>query len=255
MITDWYCLFNGLFCWPEAPDLNPRPLFTSPKPVPSSHLTLGTCWENQAPRDEELLYSDPQHGPMRRSYSDQSFGRTPPTTATHLKHAAALHTHLASPRGSGGSPGQRPTSPGLALALPAARTQPKAPELPESHPSLLSPFPRLQAAWQQASQRLLQAISRKYRLNYPETPARRAGEASGRVNSDTPRKRATESWSPEDEGGAVVEFIVLRRQVLKMSRRLAGLERQNGERKNTEMLLFSLLLSACLLNGWLWIRR
>uniref|UniRef100_A0A8K9XM44 SWIM-type domain-containing protein n=1 Tax=Oncorhynchus mykiss TaxID=8022 RepID=A0A8K9XM44_ONCMY len=38
-------------------------------------------------------------------------------------------------------------------------------------------------------------------------------------------------------------------------RRLAGLERQNAECRQTELVLFSLLLSACLLNGWLWIRR
>uniref|UniRef100_A0A8C8JIZ8 Mitochondrial fission factor n=1 Tax=Oncorhynchus tshawytscha TaxID=74940 RepID=A0A8C8JIZ8_ONCTS len=44
-------------------------------------------------------------------------------------------------------------------------------------------------------------------------------------------------------------------QVVKMSRRLAGLEKQNAERRQTELVLFSLLLSACLLNGWLWIRR
>uniref|UniRef100_A0AAY5JY40 Mitochondrial fission factor n=1 Tax=Esox lucius TaxID=8010 RepID=A0AAY5JY40_ESOLU len=44
-------------------------------------------------------------------------------------------------------------------------------------------------------------------------------------------------------------------KVLKMSRRLAGLERQNAERRQTELVLFSLLVSACLLNGWLWIRR
>ncbi|CAB1352456.1 unnamed protein product [Coregonus sp. 'balchen'] len=65
-----------------------------------------------------------------------------------------------------------------------------------------------------------------------------------------------DSWmSPDDEGSAAVEFIVLRRQVVKMSRRLAGLERQNAERRQTELVLFSLFLSACLLNGWLWIRR
>ncbi|KAK0138520.1 Mitochondrial fission factor [Merluccius polli] len=249
----------------EAPDLSPRPLFTSSKPALSTPLTLETCWETQASQEGDFFHRDPLHSPMRRSYSDQGLGRTSPGTPTHLKHAAALHAHLASPRGSGVSlPQQHPTAGG----------PPQAPELPESHPSLLSPYPLLQAArqlGQQASQRLLQAISRKYRrltkhlnqfpqferFNYPETPARvrPAVEASGPVNKDVSRKRTMESWSQEDESGAVVEFIVLRRQVLKMSRRLAGLERQNAERRNTETLLFSLLLSACLLNGWLWIRR
>ncbi|XP_056451507.1 mitochondrial fission factor-like isoform X3 [Gadus chalcogrammus] len=175
----------------EAPDLSPRPQFTSSKPANSTPLTLETCWEHQTYREGEFFHGEPLHSPMRRSYSDQGLGRTPPGTPTHLKHVGALHVHLASP------------------------------------------------------------------FNYPETPARvrPAAEASGPVNKGVSRKRATESWSQDDEGGAVVEFIVLRRQVLKMSRRLAGLERQNTERRNTEALLFSLLLSACLLNGWLWIRR
>ncbi|KAG7260197.1 hypothetical protein CRUP_015348 [Coryphaenoides rupestris] len=205
----------------ETPDLNPRPMFTASKTAQSNPLTLETCWENQGSREGD--HRDLLHSPMRRSYSDQSFGRTPPDTPTHLKYTVA---HLASPRGSGGSLSQCPTGPGAAMALPAGQAQ--APEPPESRPSLLSHYPLLQAAWQlgqQASQRLLQAINHKYRFNDPEAPAR--------------ARRAAEPSGP----------------VLKMSRRLAGLERQNAERRNTEMLLFSLLLSACLLNGWLWVRR
>uniref|UniRef100_A0A8C8FEX9 Mff-like domain-containing protein n=1 Tax=Oncorhynchus tshawytscha TaxID=74940 RepID=A0A8C8FEX9_ONCTS len=52
-----------------------------------------------------------------------------------------------------------------------------------------------------------------------------------------------------------ISTVLSRVQVVKMSRRLAGLERQNAECRQTELVLFSLLLSACLLNGWLWIRR
>ncbi|XP_056451502.1 mitochondrial fission factor-like isoform X1 [Gadus chalcogrammus] len=235
----------------EAPDLSPRPQFTSSKPANSTPLTLETCWEHQTYREGEFFHGEPLHSPMRRSYSDQGLGRTPPGTPTHLKHVGALHVHLASPPRPGGSVCQYPAVPGPAMEVQA---------LPEPPPGLLSPYPLLQGAWllgQQASQRLLQAVGHKYRFNYPETPARvrPAAEASGPVNKGVSRKRATESWSQDDEGGAVVEFIVLRRQVLKMSRRLAGLERQNTERRNTEALLFSLLLSACLLNGWLWIRR
>uniref|UniRef100_A0AAY4EA49 Mitochondrial fission factor n=1 Tax=Denticeps clupeoides TaxID=299321 RepID=A0AAY4EA49_9TELE len=48
---------------------------------------------------------------------------------------------------------------------------------------------------------------------------------------------------------------VLCPQVLKLSRRLAALERQNAERRQTELVLFSLLVSTCLVNVWLWMRR
>ncbi|XP_056141119.1 mitochondrial fission factor-like isoform X4 [Lampris incognitus] len=148
----------------DTSDMNPRPLFTPSKPAFFPALGLEPCWESpSAARDGESFYREPLQSPMRRSYSDQGFGKTPPSTPTHLRQ-------------------------GLVLS---------------GHPSSLS----------------------------------------------------MESWSLEDEGGAAVEVIVLRRQLMKMSRRLVSLERQNAERKNTEVALFSLLLSACLLNVWLWIRR
>uniref|UniRef100_A0A3Q3EIR0 Mitochondrial fission factor n=1 Tax=Labrus bergylta TaxID=56723 RepID=A0A3Q3EIR0_9LABR len=163
---------------------------------------------------DRLTYTSP----IRRSYSDQSFGRTPPGTPTKLKQTLARHP---SSRGSG-----RPL---LQRSSPSAHTSdPQAQHPPSSPYSLSSPQSFLQTARAlglQASQRLLQAVTQK------------------------------ESWSPEEDGGAAVEFIILRRQVMKMSRRLASLERHSTERRNTEVVLFSLLLSACMLNVWLWIRR
>ncbi|XP_072518672.1 mitochondrial fission factor homolog B-like isoform X3 [Salminus brasiliensis] len=140
----------------DAPDLSPRPLF--------SKQSATSVWDLQREAwDKEAQMRDAVQSPLRRSYSDQTFGRTPPGTPTHSKQAQALHS-------------------------PSVTTQ--------------------------------------------------------------------ESWlSPEEESGTAVEFIVLRRQVVKMSRRIAGLERQNAERKQNELVLLSLLLSACLLNGWLWMRR
>ncbi|XP_062309742.1 mitochondrial fission factor-like isoform X4 [Osmerus eperlanus] len=196
----------------DAPDMSPRPLFTSSKP--GSSAQAGPAWESQyLAWERESFHRDPGQSPLRRSYSDTAFVRTPPGTPTHTKQA--LHTP--SSRSTGHPPQQ---------AAPAG-----PPPL-----GLLSPQTMLQAArelGQQASQRLLQTVTQKYRSSAMQ-----------------------ESWlGQEDESGAVVEFIVLRRQVVKMSRRLAGLERQNAERRQTELVLFSLLLSACLLNGWLWIRR
>ncbi|KAK6322452.1 hypothetical protein J4Q44_G00072440 [Coregonus suidteri] len=146
----------------DAPDMSPRPLFTSSKQ--GSALPLGPAWEAQQhsawDREREPYMREPVQSPLRRSYSDQAFGRSDPGTPT-----------------------------------------------------------------------------------CKQTP-------------HTPISAMQDSWmSPDDEGSAAVEFIVLRRQVVKMSRRLAGLERQNAERRQTELVLFSLFLSACLLNGWLWIRR
>uniref|UniRef100_A0A4W5NWQ4 Mitochondrial fission factor n=1 Tax=Hucho hucho TaxID=62062 RepID=A0A4W5NWQ4_9TELE len=145
----------------DAPDMSPHPLFTSSKQ--GSALPLGPAWEAQQHsawnRDRDPYMREPVQSPLRRSYSDQAFGRSNPGTPT-----------------------------------------------------------------------------------CKQTP-------------HTPISAMQDSWMSPDEGSAAVEFIILRRQVVKMSRRLAGLERQNAERRQTELVLFSLLLSACLLNGWLWIRR
>ncbi|XP_042567056.1 mitochondrial fission factor-like isoform X5 [Cyprinus carpio] len=137
----------------EAPDLSPRPLFTK-------HTS--SMWDlEHGSWDREAFKRQPVKSPLRRSYSDQAFGRTPPGTPTH------------------------------------------------SRQTLRSQSPASQDFW----------------------------------------------LSPEEDTGTAVEFMVLRRQVVKMSRRIAGLERQNTEHKQTELVLFSLLLSACLINGWLWMRR
>ncbi|CAK6977305.1 mitochondrial fission factor-like [Scomber scombrus] len=172
----------------EAPDMNPRPLFTPSKPTICGPKGLEPCFESLS---GEVFYREILQSPIRRSHSDQSFGRTPTGTPTQLKQALALPRYPSS----------------------LFNNQ-------EEHPpvSVMTDVP-----------------------------------ASAHVEHS--RKRAVENWSLEEEGGATVEFIVLRRQVMKMSRRLAALERHNTERRNTEVVLFSLLFSACLLNMWLWIRR
>ncbi|NP_001373209.1 transmembrane gamma-carboxyglutamic acid protein 3 isoform X4 [Danio rerio] len=158
----------------DAPDLSPRPLF-------SKHTS--SMWDvHQGSWDREA-FREPVQSPLRRSYSDQGFGRTPPGTPTHSRQTAYSQT----------------------------------------------PF------------------------GYPENRPSQAVE----VQPDQSRTSVQqEVWlSPEEDAGTAVEFMVLRRQVVKMSRRIAGLERQSAEHRQTELLLFSLLVSACLLNGWLWLRR
>ncbi|XP_066501496.1 mitochondrial fission factor-like isoform X3 [Hoplias malabaricus] len=160
----------------DAPDLSPRPLFSRQSASSMRDLHRG-AWDKETHTRESV------QSPLRRSYSDQTFGRTPPGTPTQSKQAP--------------------------------------------HSTSVFNFPE----------------------NAPPQPVE--------VHSDQTRKSTIqESWfSPEEETGTAVEFIVLRRQVVKMSRRIAGLEKQNAERRQNELVLFSLLLSACLINGWLWMRR
>ncbi|XP_030010192.1 mitochondrial fission factor-like isoform X1 [Sphaeramia orbicularis] len=239
----------------EAPDMSPRPLFGPARLTPSGPAGLEPCWETSS---GEVFYRDTLQCPIRRSLSDQSFGRTPPGTPTQLKQGMVVPRHPSSSRGSDHPLHRR--SPVVAVD-PQVQPQPQAP--PAAPLSLLSPQSVLQAARHmglQASQRLLQTINNRYRFNRQERPplppaAAAAAEARPPANVEYSNKRAMESWSPEEEGSGAVEFIVLRRQVMKMNRRLAALERHNLERRNTEVVLFSLLISACLLNAWLWIRR
>ncbi|CAB1316494.1 unnamed protein product [Coregonus sp. 'balchen'] len=228
----------------DAPDMSPRPLFTPSKH--NSALPLGPAWEaqQQGAWDRDPYMREPVQSPLRRSYSDQAFGRSDPGTPTSKQ---AQHT----PTFGAGRPPQ---------CSSAANPLPMPLGLPAIPPSLLSPTTMLQAAkelGQQASQRLLQTVAQKYRFSYPEHPTTAVVEATPAYVKPARKSAMQDTWmSPDDEGSAAaVEFVVLRRQVVKMSRRLAGLERQNAECRQTELVLFSLLLSACLLNGWLWIRR
>ncbi|XP_053703108.1 mitochondrial fission factor-like isoform X2 [Synchiropus splendidus] len=170
----------------ETSDMSPRPLFTPPRQALCSPSSLDPCWESLS---ADVLHKDLPQSPIKRSYSDQSFSRTPPGTPTHVK------------------------------------------QMLQRHPAMLHGREEMRP------------------------PGRAVTPAAAPSNLQSCKNRTVENWSTEEDGGTAVELIVLRRQLIKISRRLAALERNNHERRNTEVLLFSLLFSACLLNVWLWIRR
>ncbi|XP_053334097.1 mitochondrial fission factor-like isoform X4 [Clarias gariepinus] len=126
-------------------------------------------------------------------------------------------------------------------------------------PVLLSPQSVLQVArklGKQASNRILQTVAQKYssRFGFPEKPSPQPVE--DRADQALKSSTTQEFWrNPEEESGTTVELMVLRRQMMKMNRRITSLEKQNADRRQSEVLLLSLLLSACVINGWLWIRK
>ncbi|XP_062867088.1 mitochondrial fission factor-like isoform X2 [Trichomycterus rosablanca] len=222
----------------DAPDLSPRPLFS--QRFASGHAS--SMWDLQhGPWNKGSYTQEPVHSPLRRSYSDQTFGRTPTGTPTHSNKT--LHSSSVAE-----------TVP----TVPSDPLLPVPPGLSAIAPNLLSPQSVLQAAkklGQQASHRILQTVTQKYasRFGFPETPT---SQPLKEHTGQTRKSAVQELWlSPEEESGTNVEFMVLRRQMMKMNRRIAGLERQNAERKQNELLLFSLLLSGFMINGWLWMRR
>ncbi|XP_063162750.1 mitochondrial fission factor [Candoia aspera] len=59
--------------------------------------------------------------------------------------------------------------------------------------------------------------------------------------------------APEDM--TVVDAASLRRQIIKLNRRLQLLEEENKERAKREMIMYSITVAFWLLNSWLWFRR
>lgn len=53
----------------------------------------------------------------------------------------------------------------------------------------------------------------------------------------------------------VAEMAAMRKQLTRISGRLRVLEEQCNARRQKEALVYSVLISACLINTWLWLRR
>ncbi|KAM8902309.1 mitochondrial fission factor homolog B isoform 4-T4 [Spinachia spinachia] len=64
---------------------------------------------------------------------------------------------------------------------------------------------------------------------------------------------ATLDAVPDDM--TVVDATTLRRQLIKLNRRLQHLEEENKERTKREMILYSVTVAFWLVNTWVWLRR
>lgn len=64
---------------------------------------------------------------------------------------------------------------------------------------------------------------------------------------------ATLDGGPDDM--TVVDATTLRRQLIKLNRRLQHLEEENKERTKREMILYSVTVAFWLVNTWVWLRR
>ncbi|XP_024300617.1 mitochondrial fission factor homolog A isoform X2 [Oncorhynchus tshawytscha] len=54
---------------------------------------------------------------------------------------------------------------------------------------------------------------------------------------------------------AVVDAATLRRQIIKLNRRLQLIEEENKERAKREMIMYSVTVAFWLINSWVWFRR
>uniref|UniRef100_A0A7M4FTB1 Mitochondrial fission factor n=1 Tax=Crocodylus porosus TaxID=8502 RepID=A0A7M4FTB1_CROPO len=81
-----------------------------------------------------------------------------------------------------------------------------------------------------------------------QSPLSTKDYTSGLSNLDV-----TIEGTPDDM--TVVDAASLRRQIIKLNRRLQLLEEENKERAKREMIMYSITVAFWLLNSWLWFRR
>nr|XP_046172062.1 mitochondrial fission factor homolog B-like isoform X4 [Oncorhynchus gorbuscha] len=91
-------------------------------------------------------------------------------------------------------------------------------------------------------------------------PSLRGGSAStsnplheSRLNLATLDTTLDVSMAPDDM--AVVDAATLRRQIIKLNRRLQLIEEENKERAKREMIMYSVTVAFWLINSWVWFRR
>ncbi|XP_030136050.1 mitochondrial fission factor isoform X3 [Taeniopygia guttata] len=119
----------------------------------------------------------------------------------------------------------------------------------------------IQSSTRRAYQQVLDVLDENRSLDKDNRPMLRGGSAAttssnphhdntryGLSNFDT-----TLEGTPDDM--TVVDAASLRRQIIKLNRRLQLLEEENKERAKREVIMYSITVAFWLLNSWLWFRR
>uniref|UniRef100_A0A8C4LLH8 Mitochondrial fission factor n=1 Tax=Equus asinus TaxID=9793 RepID=A0A8C4LLH8_EQUAS len=93
-----------------------------------------------------------------------------------------------------------------------------------------------------------------------ERPVLRGGSAAATSNPHHDNVRygisnADTTLEATSDDMTVVDAASLRRQIIKLNRRLQLLEEENKERAKREMVMYSITVAFWLLNSWLWFRR
>ncbi|KAL3992162.1 dopamine beta-monooxygenase [Sarotherodon galilaeus] len=96
-------------------------------------------------------------------------------------------------------------------------------------------------------------------LSFIQSTTRRAYQHVLEVLDENPRRLALSTYEPSLDGTGddmtVVDATTLRRQLIKLNRRLQHLEEENKERTKREMILYSVTVAFWLINTWVWLRR
>ncbi|KAM3604130.1 uncharacterized protein V6R79_006885 [Siganus canaliculatus] len=93
-------------------------------------------------------------------------------------------------------------------------------------------------------------------LSYIQSTTRRAYQQVLDVLDDSHRRSHLDlalDINPDESG--LVDASSLRRQIVKLNRRLQLLEEENKERSKREVVLYSATVAFWLINTWIWLRR
>uniref|UniRef100_A0A673XDW4 Mitochondrial fission factor n=1 Tax=Salmo trutta TaxID=8032 RepID=A0A673XDW4_SALTR len=114
----------------------------------------------------------------------------------------------------------------------------------------------IQSTTRRAYQQVLEVLDENHRSK----PSLRGGSAStsnplheSRLNLATLDTTLDVSMALDDM--AVVDAATLRRQIIKLNRRLQLIEEENKERTKREMIMYSVTVAFWLINSWVWLRR
>ncbi|MEQ2269090.1 hypothetical protein XENORESO_021871 [Xenotaenia resolanae] len=93
-------------------------------------------------------------------------------------------------------------------------------------------------------------------LSYIQSTTRRAYQQVFELLDDSHRRTYLDlalDMNPDESG--LVDASSLRRQIVKLNRRLQLLEEENKERSKREVILYSATVAFWLINTWIWLRR
>ncbi|KAG7478895.1 mitochondrial fission factor isoform X1 [Solea senegalensis] len=112
----------------------------------------------------------------------------------------------------------------------------------------------IQSTTRRAYQQVLEVLDENPRSK----PSLRGGSASS-SNPLHESRFALSTYEATLDGGpddmTVIDATTLRRQLIKLNRRLQHLEEENRERTKREMILYSVTVAFWLVNTWVWLRR
>ncbi|XP_015228247.1 mitochondrial fission factor homolog B isoform X2 [Cyprinodon tularosa] len=112
----------------------------------------------------------------------------------------------------------------------------------------------IQSTTHRAYQQVLEVLDENSRSK----PSLRGGSAlSSNPQPDSRLSLSTYESSMEvpADDMTVVDATTLRRQLIKLNRRLQHLEEENKERAKREMIMYSISVAFWLINTWVWLRR